>query len=500
MISQRRPVEESIREKVVSKVQDLSDFSTNNTDTHGMSITSVTATIIIAVIDFLLIVISSVISDYLYQAYFYDGVEYARVSFGTGVVAGSVFVFQARMFDLYKFSCLVNPGRDFGRIAVAWLASILVVTALLFLFRVGTEFSRGAISALAVSALGLLCVWRIAAARILYGLIARDAISGRRAVIIGEEQEMTQLSAAALLMQFGLKELARFSIGGGSRAEGLTLPELMKLDSAVAMARERRAEELAIAFDWSRSDLIRAIEERLRRSPLPVRLLPDRVVRSVLERQSSSPLDPLPSVELQRAPLTRPERLAKRACDIALAGVGLILLSPLMLLSALAIKLDSAGPVIFRQRRIGFGGQAFWIYKFRTMRVMEDGPRIAQTQRDDPRVTRIGRLLRQSSIDELPQLFNVLKGDMALVGPRPHAIAHDDQYRALIASYAFRHHVKPGITGWAQVNGQRGETRRIEAMEKRVELDLWYIDNWSLSLDARIICRTCIEVIQQKAY
>jgi exopolysaccharide biosynthesis polyprenyl glycosylphosphotransferase len=211
-------------------------------------------------------------------------------------------------------------------------------------------------------------------------------------------------------------------------------------------------------------------------------------------------LGPLPSVELQRAPLTRPERLAKRACDIALALIALILLAPLMLLTALAIKLDSAGPVIFRQRRVGFDGQAFSIYKFRTMSVLEDGAQIAQTRRNDPRVTRLGRLLRQSSIDELPQLFNVFRGDMALVGPRPHAIAHDDLYRTAIASYASRHHVKPGITGWAQVNGRRGETRRIEDMEKRVELDLWYIDNWSLILDFRILWRTCFEVMRQSAY
>jgi exopolysaccharide biosynthesis polyprenyl glycosylphosphotransferase len=209
--------------------------------------------------------------------------------------------------------------------------------------------------------------------------------------------------------------------------------------------------------------------------------------------------DPLPSVELQRAPLARPETLAKRACNIALALIALVLLAPLMLLTALAVKLDSAGPVIFRQRRAGFDGQAFSIYKFRTMSVLEDGPRIAQTRRNDPRVTRIGRLLRQSSIDELPQLFNVLRADMALVGPRPHALAHDDQYRALISSYALRHQVKPGITGWAQVNGQRGETENREDAGNRVRLDLWYIDNWSLTLDFRILWRACFEVMRQEA-
>ena len=228
-----------------------------------------------------------------------------------------------------------------------------------------------------------------------------------------------------------------------------------------------------IALDWSQTELIERIEGRLRISPLPVQLLPDRVVRSVLGHRNILTIGAIPSVELQRAPLTRPERLAKRVCDVAIATIALVVLAPLMLLTVLAVKLDSAGPIIFRQRRAGFDGQAFFIYKFRTMSVMEDGPRIAQARRHDPRITKVGHILRQSSIDELPQLFNVLKGDMSLVGPRPHAIAHDDQYGAAISSYAYRHHVKPGITGWAQVNGQRGETRQIADMEKRVELDLW---------------------------
>jgi exopolysaccharide biosynthesis polyprenyl glycosylphosphotransferase len=178
----------------------------------------------------------------------------------------------------------------------------------------------------------------------------------------------------------------------------------------------------------------------------------------------------------------------------------MVFLAPVLLAAALAVKLDSPGPVIFRQRRIGINGRPFVIYKFRTMSVVEDGPQIAQARRDDPRVTRVGRLLRPSSIDELPQLFNVLKGEMSLVGPRPHAVSHDDDYGAVIPDYALRRRVRPGITGWAQVNGLRGETTTIEEMEKRVAMDLWYIDNWSLLLDLRIAWRTCIEVMRPQAY
>jgi exopolysaccharide biosynthesis polyprenyl glycosylphosphotransferase len=180
--------------------------------------------------------------------------------------------------------------------------------------------------------------------------------------------------------------------------------------------------------------------------------------------------------------------------DVTLATATLVVLLPLLAAVSAAIKLDSRGPVMFRQRRKGFNGNEFAIYKFRTMTVLEDGAVVPQARQGDERVTRLGRLLRATSIDELPQLINVLRGDMSLVGPRPHALAHDDKYSDLIGNYAFRHNVKPGITGWAQVNGLRGETAKLELMQKRLDLDLWYINNWSMWLDMWIILRTCIEL------
>jgi undecaprenyl-phosphate galactose phosphotransferase/putative colanic acid biosynthesis UDP-glucose lipid carrier transferase len=204
------------------------------------------------------------------------------------------------------------------------------------------------------------------------------------------------------------------------------------------------------------------------------------------------------SIELQRGPLTRLEQFSKRCVDVAGAAIALIVLSPLMLLSAVAIKLDSVGPVLFRQRRNGFNTQPFVIFKFRTMTVMEDGCDLQQAKRVDPRVTPFGRILRQTSIDELPQLFNVLLGDMSLVGPRPHALAHDNHYGDLLSDYAFRHHVKPGITGWAQVKGYRGETARVEQMKARLDCDLWYINNWSLVLDFKILALTCVELMRRR--
>jgi exopolysaccharide biosynthesis polyprenyl glycosylphosphotransferase len=205
------------------------------------------------------------------------------------------------------------------------------------------------------------------------------------------------------------------------------------------------------------------------------------------------------SFELQRAPLTTAcARIAKRLLDVLGAGLGLLLLAPVFFAISAAICIDSPGPVFFRQKRGGFNGRVFHILKFRTMRVLEDGPCISQATRDDDRVTRVGRFLRHSSLDELPQLINVLRGAMSLVGPRPHALAHDNEYRSLISGYPFRQYVKPGMTGWAQVNGFRGETPTVACMKRRVDLDLWYARNWSLWLDLRILFSTCGEVCRSR--
>ena len=178
----------------------------------------------------------------------------------------------------------------------------------------------------------------------------------------------------------------------------------------------------------------------------------------------------------------------------------LLFLSPLLLATALLIRLDSPGPVIFRQRRGGFDNREFLMFKFRTMSVLEDGGSIKQASPNDARVTRFGRVLRRASLDELPQLLNVLKGDMSLVGPRPHAVAHDQAYRAQIGDYALRSHVKPGMTGAAQVAGLRGETRQLGDMAQRVERDLWYINNWSLTLDLRVLAQTFFALLKHQAY
>jgi exopolysaccharide biosynthesis polyprenyl glycosylphosphotransferase len=198
---------------------------------------------------------------------------------------------------------------------------------------------------------------------------------------------------------------------------------------------------------------------------------------------------------------SRPSRqlsVVSPALDFTLAATALLALAPLLALITLLIRLDSQGPALFRQTRTGQHGRQFRIYKFRTMRVQEDGAVVRQATKGDPRVTRIGVFLRKSSLDELPQLLNVLRGEMALVGPRPHALAHDVYYRAEIAAYNSRFAVKPGITGWAQINGSRGETPTLAHMQHRAELDLWYIKNQSLGLNLQILFRTVLAEITRR--
>lgn len=218
-------------------------------------------------------------------------------------------------------------------------------------------------------------------------------------------------------------------------------------------------------------------------------LIPD-VFNITLLKMSLSDVSGLPVINLNDTPCSGLNEIVKKIEDKLVAIIILIMISPLMLLIALGIKMTSPGPVLFRQRRYGINGEDMVILKFRTMTVCEDGPDIPQAVKCDPRVTRLGSFLRRTSLDELPQFINVLEGSMSVVGPRPHAVAHNEQYRRLIKSYMLRHKMKPGITGWAQINGLRGETDTLEKMKKRVEYDLYYINNWSLWLDIKIILIT----------
>ena len=231
---------------------------------------------------------------------------------------------------------------------------------------------------------------------------------------------------------------------------------------------------------------------KMRQVPVDLQLAPEQIGFRLADRPQLN-LAGVPMLTVFEKPLSGWNYLIKGVEDRALGVLMTIVAAPVLLLIALAIKLDSPGPVLFRQQRFGFNNKIFTVYKFRTMydRPGEEES-VPQATRNDPRITRVGRLLRRTSLDELPQLFNVLQGTMSLVGPRPHAVAHNEAFAAAVREYYARHRVKPGITGWAQVNGFRGETDTREKLERRVEYDLYYIDNWSLQLDLKIILMTLL--------
>jgi len=204
----------------------------------------------------------------------------------------------------------------------------------------------------------------------------------------------------------------------------------------------------------------------------------------------------MPVVAVCESPFHGTTGVIKRLSDLCVAAAAVLVFSPVMLAVAAAIRLTMPGPVLFKQRRYGLDGQEIVVWKFRTMKVQEDGANIRQATKDDDRITPLGRFLRRSSLDELPQFFNVLQGKMSVVGPRPHAVAHNEMYRKLIKGYMIRHKVKPGITGLAQISGARGETDTLDKMEARIQYDLEYLRNWSLRLDLWIIYRTVLDAFR----
>jgi undecaprenyl-phosphate galactose phosphotransferase/putative colanic acid biosynthesis UDP-glucose lipid carrier transferase len=447
----------------------------------------------VGVCDSALILFFSVIGGAGYQYLLSDQMGSASTHFGVGIVASIGFALIAWNLGLYSLPSLLQTRRDYGLMLVAWMLNVFLLALLLFLFKLGAQLSRGSMICFIVLTFVGLIAWRKFVKRTIRQALEKGALSGRKALLIGTRNELAALRADKLLETFGLKEVGRATLPTHDANDPVISPiEKAALSEAIEMARATRAEEVILALPWGNSVHLDFVREQLRVSPLPVRLMPDRYIRSVWAGHGV--MGGALLIDIQRAPLTKNEMAAKRLFDVVIASAMLVVLFPLLLVAAVAVKLETHGPIVFKQRRRGFNGREFVIHKFRTMRVMEDGDKIRQASRRDPRVTRLGRLLRRSSIDELPQLFNVLSGDMSLVGPRPHAIAHDREYGELVGNYAFRHQVKPGITGWAQVNGFRGETAHVDQMRRRIELDVWYINNWTVALDFQILARTCVEV------
>jgi Undecaprenyl-phosphate glucose phosphotransferase len=447
--------------------------------------------------DLLVILLTSTLSGIGYQWLFLDASGNTGTFLAIGALVFANFFALTSAQHNYRPTNLINIGRQTRYVTLNWLFIFFILTAVAFTLKISQTFSRGSTLSFLITGWCGLILFRAALARYLKGALEDGAFAQQRIILVTERGQQNTSLALAELQQCGYAPARTFELTATEiGATGMSKSLNQKIQEVISASQTEKIDYIFLLMNWSRPHLINNLVRTLRALPIPVHLLPDENVATFLSARPGN-IGTTFTVELQRAPLSDMEQWLKRIFDVAVASTMIVLLSPLMLLSALLVKLDSRGPILFKQKRNGFNGRVFPIYKFRSMGVLEDGDRIRQATRNDPRVTRVGLWLRRTSIDELPQLFNVLRGDMSIVGPRPHAVAHNNEYQTVVSNYAFRHHVKPGITGWAQVNGFRGETQTVEIMAKRVEYDLWYINHWSLWLDVRILIKTLFLAYRQ---
>lgn len=362
----------------------------------------------------------------------------------------------------------------------------------IFLLKVSDGYSRATVIAQAASVLVTVLCARAICFSLVQPAIASGLIDARRVILIGDSSHCFSFSARAITT--GIRTIRSFDFPAfrtsSSVPERSSVAEVLSdARRLIADCRPLRADDIVILTSESDVPAALALAGALSELPVDVHVVPTGAI-DLMAVSRITQFGDMVTMRIFQSPLTPFHRAIKRAFDIAAAVAGLIVISPLFVILPLAIKLDSRGPVLFRQTRHGYNNETIRVLKFRSMTVTEEGDNFKQVTRHDPRVTRLGRFMRHTNIDELPQLFNVLIGDMSLVGPRPHATSQNETFAQLISSFSRRHNVKPGITGWAQVHGYRGETDTLEKMQRRVEHDLYYIDNWSFLLDLKIIVMT----------
>lgn len=402
----------------------------------------------------------------------------------------------------YRYGAWLSPANNWRTLIEAWCSVWLAALTLAFLFKISQEFSRfWALSWFITGGIGV---------GLLHFYLSHLF---KKTVDAGHFAERVAIYGAGAEGEHILK-LLKTSETPFLRVEGVYDDRSTRLPTAVHGGEvtgdtrrliddvlNRKIDIVLLALPMAREERLQELLHILEQVAVEVRLVPPAHWYR-LGKKSMKPVGSVPTLGLWEPPLRSSEALLKWGIDKAVAGSAVLILSPLLALIAVTIKLESQGPVLFRQQRFGFNNEAIEVLKFRTMYVdRQDVTGTQRTVKNDPRVTAIGRILRRLSLDELPQLFNVLGGDMSLVGPRPHAITMQvggQYYFEAVRGYAARHRVKPGITGWAQVNGCRGEVDTLERAEKRIQLDLEYLSNWSLGLDIQILVKTLFIVVQQQ--
>jgi putative colanic acid biosynthesis UDP-glucose lipid carrier transferase len=416
------------------------------------------------------------------------------------VLAVLAFIVGVEMLGRPRLESLDSAPRlfrDLRRVVFQWSCAVALLLFLGFVLKVSGLFSRKIMLTWFLVTPAALLGAQLATRRAMTWLVDHGAVV-RKQVIVGANDLAYELAQRLAEDPCEATVLGFFDDRRLERLPGVSADRLLgRFTDLAAYVRRHGVQVIYICLPISAQPRIRALLQDLRDTTASIYFVPDVFAFDLIQARFGQ-VKGVPVMAICETPFCGLNGVLKRGSDILLAIVGLLLAAPLMVAIAIAVKRSSPGPILFRQRRYGLQGEEFVVYKFRTMKVCEDGGEVRQARQNDPRATAVGRFLRRTSLDELPQLYNVLEGTMSLVGPRPHAVAHNEHYRKLVSGYMLRHKVRPGITGWAQVNGLRGETANLEKMRLRVQFDLDYLRHWSLALDLYILLRTAFIVLRDR--
>lgn len=448
---------------------------------------------------FNLVMPAVIVVGLLYYFAFAFDVRFTQYFVALSIFAAALSIAMLRVRPpVSQVAPLMHVAGVAGELVLRWLAVIAILLATAYVTKFSEEFSRRVIVSWA-----LVAPFMLVAGNLLCNLLLRRIMLShdivRSAVVVGFNQpgktlaqKLTQYPELCLRLKGFFDDRSPERLGNTA-----DLPCLGKLADVADFVRRNQVDVIFIALPMGHVPRVMHMVESLRDTTVSVYYVPDLFAFDLIQSRTGDIMG-VPVVSMCETPFFGYRGVLKRVSDVILTLGVLVPTLPVMAVIALAIKLTSSGPVIFRQRRYGLDGREIEVYKFRSMYVTENGPQIVQATRDDPRITPIGRILRKYSLDELPQLFNVLQGRMSLVGPRPHAVAHNEEYRSQIKGYMIRHKALPGITGLAQVNGCRGETRDLADMEARVGYDLEYLKNWTPVMDLKILLMTVVRVFNDR--
>jgi Undecaprenyl-phosphate glucose phosphotransferase len=453
--------------------------------------------------DVFAVLVAGVVAFYFFDSRITESLSSTYINIiGLGVILSSMAIFLCGGYDTDTF---FNLGSSYKGMFSGFFLTVSILLVVGFAFKLTGTFSRVWTTSWLTGATILLMtgrflIWMVALR------MRKKGVFDSRVVIVGAGEQGERLCRFIKNSEWLTMNVTAFIDDRADRVPKAIdgIPVVGGRKDLIKLIRKNKVDQVLISLPWSAAERLREVIDDIAETPVKIRLAPDLAIFNFGDRTISS-LGGLPVVNLFDRPIQGTRSFLKRAEDLILTGLILIAISPILALIALAIKLDSSGPVFFKQDREGFNNSTFKVWKFRSMyHNMGQNENIKQATKGDSRITKVGGFLRRTSLDELPQLFNVLFGDMSLVGPRPHAPSTEAagvKFENAVRRYASRHRVKPGITGWAQVNGWRGETDTIEKLEARLHHDLYYIDNWSVGFDIYILLRTGLVFFgQDEAY